>query len=152
MLKLPEGKTKTKGLSKMKKTEKRILITGLILITLFIALTAVVLTVDVQPAGQKGTDIGLSSVNCRFHELTGVNMTLYTVTDWAGLVPIAVCFFFGLLGLFQLIKRKNLLQVDCDILILGIYYIAVIAGYVIFEMIPINYRPVLINGILFATT
>ena len=35
---------------------------------------------------------------------------------------------------------------DGDILLLGGYYILVILGYLIFEMIPINYRPILIDG------
>ena len=35
---------------------------------------------------------------------------------------------------------------DCDILLLGIYYVIVILCYLVFEMIPINYRPVLIDG------
>ena len=40
---------------------------------------------------------------------------------------------------------------DYDILVLGIYYIVVILGYLIFEMIPINYRPILIEGFLEAS-
>ena len=35
---------------------------------------------------------------------------------------------------------------DYDIILLGGYYIIVIAGYLFFEMIPINYRPILIEG------
>lgn len=31
-------------------------------------------------------------------------------------------------------------------MILGIYYLFVIMGYLVFEMIPINYRPTLIDG------
>ena len=38
-----------------------------------------------------------------------------------------------------------------DILLLGGYYILVILGYLIFEMIPINYRPILINGAMEAS-
>ena len=75
-------------------------------------------------------------------------MRLYVITDWLGLVPIAVCMGFGVLGLTQLIRRRSLFKVDPDIIILGIYYIIVIAAYLIFEMIPINYRPVLIDGFL----
>ncbi|WP_295073936.1 phosphatase PAP2 family protein, partial [Ruminococcus sp.] len=71
---------------------------------------------------------------------------VYTVTDWLGLVPIFICMIFGVVGLVQLIKRRSLLKVDNDIILLGIYYILVIFGYLIFEMIPINYRPILIEG------
>ena len=51
----------------------------------------------------------------------------------------------------QLIKRKSLFKVDRDLIFLGIYYVAVIFGYLIFEMIPINYRPILIDGMLEAS-
>ena len=56
-----------------------------------------------------------------------------------------------MLGLKQLIQRKSLLKVDADILLLGAYYILVILGYLIFEMIPINYRPILIDGVMEAS-
>ena len=78
-------------------------------------------------------------------------MRLYTVTDWLGLVPIFICLMFGCIGIVQLMQRKKLLKVDCDILLLGLYYLLVIFGYLIFEMIPINYRPVLIAGRLEAS-
>ena len=78
-------------------------------------------------------------------------MGIYTVTDWLGLIPIFICIIFGFIGLVQLIRRKSLLKVDPDITILGVYYILVIFGYIIFEMIPINYRPVLIEGIMEAS-
>ena len=78
-------------------------------------------------------------------------MTLYTITDWLGLVPIFICMCFGVLGLVQLIKRRSLLKVDIDIILLGVYYIIVIMGYLIFEMIPINYRPIPINGYMEAS-
>jgi undecaprenyl-diphosphatase len=73
-------------------------------------------------------------------------MMLYNITDWLGLIPVAVCVFFAAVGLVQLVKRKSLKKVDTDIILLGAYYAVVIAGYLIFETIPINYRPVLING------
>ena len=78
-------------------------------------------------------------------------MAIYTITDWLGLVPIFVCMTFGGVGFVQLIKRKSLFKVDRDLIFLGIYYVAVIFGYLIFEMIPINYRPILIDGMLEAS-
>ena len=112
----------------------------------FAVWTVLIQIIDVQPVGQNGTNIGFSTFNCRFHQLTGVHMAVYTITDWLGLVPIAVCMIFGGMGLVQWIRRRNLLKVDADLMILGIYYIIVIFCYLIFEMIPINYRPVPIDG------
>ena len=43
-------------------------------------------------------------------------------------------------------KRKSLMKVDYDLIVLGIYYIVVILSYLLFEKIPINYRPILIDG------
>ena len=44
-----------------------------------------------------------------------------------------------------------MLRVDPDIVLLGFYYILVILAYLVFEMIPINYRPILISGSLEAS-
>ena len=130
----------------MKQRGKRGFISGAALILAFILWTILIQTVDVQPVGVNGTSVGFAAVNTWFHRLTGVHMGLYTITDWLGLVPIAVCIGFGLLGLTQWIRRKSITKVDMDILLLGGYYILVILGYLIFEMIPINYRPILIDG------
>lgn len=124
---------------------------GVGFLLVFAAWTILIQRVDVQPAGVNGTTIGLASVNTWFHQLTGVHLTLYTITDWLGLVPILICLTFGLVGLIQLIKRKSLFKVDSDIILLGIYYIIVIFAYLIFEMIPVNYRPILIDGFMEAS-
>ena len=78
-------------------------------------------------------------------------MTLYTITDWLSIVPICFVIAFGILGFIQLINRKNILKVDYDILVLGGFYVTVMAMYVLFEMIVVNYRPVLIEGVLEAS-
>ena len=135
----------------MKKNGQRIMILGGVLVASFVVWTLFIQTVDVQPVGQNGTDIGFATFNGWFHKLTGVHMTTYTITDWLGLVPLFICMVFGMIGLVQLIKRRSLLKVDYDIIVLGVYYILVMFGYVIFEMIPINYRPILINGFMEAS-
>ena len=129
---------------------KRIIM-GVALITVFVVWTMLIQFVDVQAIGVNGTLIGFATFNGWFHKLTGVHMTLYVVTDWLGLVPVFVCMFFGGVGFIQLVKRRSLLKVDLDIIFLGVYYILVIFGYLIFEMIPINYRPVLIEGFMEAS-
>ena len=135
----------------MKANGKRGIAAGAALLLGFVLWTVLIRHVDVQPVGVNGTDIGFAAVNVWFHKLTGVHMWLYTITDWLGLVPIVVCICFGILGLVQLIRRKSLMKVDADILLLGVYYILVILGYLIFEMIPINYRPILIDGAMEAS-
>ena len=132
----------------MKKNEKMTLCSGIVFIVFFIVWTILIQTIDVRPVGVNDTNVGFATLNTCFHNLTKVNMTLYNITDWAGLVPVFICMVFGFIGLIQLIKRKSLLKVDFDIIALGIYYIIVISCYIIFEMIPINYRPILINGFL----
>ena len=135
----------------MKKHDKGGILSGAALILAFIVWTILIQTVDVRPVGVNGTNIGFATVNAWFHRLTGVHMGLYTITDWLGLVPIAVCMGFGVLGLTQWIRRRSIAKVDKDILLLGGYYILVILGYLIFEMIPINYRPILIGGAMEAS-
>ena len=142
---------KEKGCKKMKRNGKRTLLWGVLLVVAFIVWTGLITLVDVQPLGQNGTNIGFATFNLWFHNLTGVHMAIYTITDWLGLVPVFVCMLFAGLGLKQLIQRKSLFKVDYDILVLGIYYIVVIFGYLVFEMLPINYRPILIEGVMEAS-
>lgn len=113
--------------------------------------TVLVQTVDVQSIGQDGTSVGMAAWNLGFHRWTGVHLWAYTLTDWLGLVPVCVCAAFGGLGLVQLMERKSLWRVDRDILILGVYYVLVIGCYLFFEAVPINYRPILIEGRLEAS-
>lgn len=131
--------------------DKKLFSVGLILIAAFVFWTILIMTIDVQPVGVNGTVVGFATLNCSFHNLTGVNMSVYHITDWLGLVPLFCCMIYGSVGFVQLIKRKNLLKVDIDILLLGVYYLIVIFGYLFFEMIPINYRPILIDGIMEAS-
>ena len=135
----------------MKKETKKNFGIAAILLGAFVVWTAAVRLVDVQPIGPQGSTVGFATVNSWVHNLTGVHMSLYTVTDWLGLVPIGVAMGFALLGLIQWIKRKHLRQVDFSILVLGGFYLLVMAAYILFEVFVINYRPVLINGCLEAS-
>lgn len=126
--------------------DRKTLLQGIVLLAAFVLWTGLIQAVDVQPVGVNGTDVGFAGLNTWFHRLTGVHMSLYTITDWLGLVPVFVCLVFAAMGLVQLIQRKSLRKVDADILLLGAYYVVVIGCYLAFEMIPINWRPILIEG------
>ena len=124
---------------------------GIGFIAAFVLWTVLVKIVDVEAIGPRGSEVGFSALNGFVHKLLGTNMTLYVITDWLGLVPIATALVFALLGLFQWIKRKSLRRVDGSIIALGIFYLAVIAVYILFEFVVINRRPVLIDGYLEAS-
>ena len=132
----------------MKKKKLRIAIALLVSFALW---TALVSLADVQAIGPEGSVVGFGTLNGLVHKLTGVNWLLYTVTDWLGLVPIAVALGFAVLGLAQLISRKSLWRVDRSILALGAFYVVVVVAYLFFEAVVINYRPVLIDGRLEAS-
>ena len=117
----------------------------------FLLWTIAIQLIDVQAIGPQGSSVGFATINRFVHNLTGVHISLYTITDWLGLVPLIFVTGFALLGLIQWIKRKHLLKVDYNILVLGGLYIVVMGVYVLFEMLVVNYRPVLLDGILEAS-
>ena len=135
----------------MKKENQRNFCIATCMLFAFFLWTATIQFIDVQTIGPQGSSVGFATLNGFVHNLTGVHMSLYAITDWLGLVPLAFVMGFALLGLVQWIKRKNLLKVDYSILVLGGFYIVVMAVYVLFEVFVVNYRPVLIGGILEAS-
>ena len=135
----------------MNQPKLRALIAALTSLAAFLLWTAAVCLIDVQAIGPAGSAVGFAALNGFIHRLTGVHWTLYGMTDRLGLVPAAVVGGFALAGLVQWIRRKSLLKVDRSILVLGGLYASVAAAYLLFERFPVNYRPVLIEGILEAS-
>lgn len=132
----------------MNKKQKALISLSAVFIILFIIWTVLVKFVDTAPIGPLGSSVGFSHLNEYVRNLIGVNMTLYKVTDWLGILPLLIASGFAVLGLTQLIARKRLFKVDKSILLLGIFYCSVIFVFFFFEKMIINYRPVLIDGIL----
>ena len=132
-------------------SKRRNFIISSILIFLAIGFTVLVKVVDVKQVGVNETSIGFGAVNQFVFNLFGVNMIWYHITDWLGLVPIFMAMAYALIGLIQLVKRKSLFKVDKEIIILGIFYVVVIALYLFFERVIVNYRPVLMDGFIEAS-
>ena len=131
--------------------KKKYLYISMFSLAAFVLWTLLLCFVDVRAIAPEGSSVGFSALNGFIHEKIGVNMYLYNITDWLGLVPIGVALGFAIFGLIQLIKRKSLLRVYRSILALGVFYIIVVAVYLFFEIVVINYRPVLIEGCLEAS-
>ena len=135
----------------MKKEPKNYAMIGFALLAAFALWTLAIARLDVRPIGPRESMVGFATLNGAFHKLTGVHMTLYVITDWLGLIPFGFALAFAILGLVQWIRRRRILAVDYSILVLGGFYLAVIAAYLYFESYVVNYRPVLINGFLEAS-
>ena len=120
-------------------------------LALFAVWTLLIQTVDVKAIGPEGSRVGFAAMNQWAHEIFGVNMTLYKLTDLLSFVPFLAVFAFALLGFFQWIKGKKLWAVDRDIFLLGGFYFTVATVFLIFEELAVNYRPVLIEGVLEAS-
>ena len=113
---------------------------------LFILTIALVKCVDIDAVGPAGTSIGLSHLNKAVHDLIGVHMFWYQVTNLLGFWAILCGTIFACIGLKQLIERKSLKQVDAKILALGGLFVLLGVIYVLFEKVVINCRPVLMEG------
>ena len=135
----------------MKKSNQKSFYTAICMLVGFVLWTIAIRFIDVRAIGPQSSSVGFATLNQFVHNLTGVNMSLYTITDWLGLVPLGFAMEFALLGFIQWIKRKRILKVDYSILVLGGFYVLVIAMYIFFELFVVNYRPILINGILEAS-
>lgn len=131
--------------------KKRNIIISIVLIILSVLFTALVKNVDVKPIGPNESMVGFADINKLFHNLIGSNMTIYKVTEVLGYIPIVMALVYVFIGLKQLIKRKSLLKVDKEIYVLALFYVLVVGVYVFFEKFVINYRPILIDGLLEAS-
>ncbi len=112
---------------------------------LFLILILLVKTVDVETIGPQGTEVGLAGINGFFSEKIAYNDVFYKITEILGYLAILICAVFGAFGFYQIVKGRSIKAVDRDILILGAFYIAVIAVYVFFEKVTVSYRPIILD-------
>ncbi len=126
--------------------KKRIMLFGVAAacFVLFGALIAALLLFDVAPIGPAGSQIGLSSFNAAM--LFPHNEVLYDVTEILGYITLLTAVGFAVLGVVQLICRRSLMKVDLELFFLAVLYAASLAFYVLFELVVINYRPILVEG------
>ena len=127
------------------------IIISVVLTIISVVYTILVKVVDVKSIGPDGSKVGFAALNKFFSNLIGSHMLVYKITEIFGYVILLLVLIYGCIGLGQLISRKSLFKVDKQIIKLGCLYVLMLVVYVLFEKVVINYRPVLIDGILEAS-
>ena len=131
--------------------KKKNLYISIFLIFLSVLFTILVKVIDVKPIGPNNSKVGFSFINEFFHKSIGVNMVWYKITYILGIIIILIAVSYALIGIIQLLKRKSIKKVDREIILLGIFYIVIAVIYVFFEKFIVNYRPILMEGVLSAS-
>ena len=131
--------------------KKRNLLFSILFLFLAILFTILVQVVDVQAIGPNGSLVGFATINQLVFDTLKTNDTLYHLTEWVGILPIFIALLYALVGFWELIKAKDLRKVDKNLLSLAVFYIVVIGVYVLFEIYEVNYRPILMDGVLEAS-
>ena len=134
----------------MKKFNKS-LIAGISLFVAFAVFTILVKFVDVAAVGPLGSKVGFSKLNDTVFSAVGTSDFWYNISEIFGTLALILAGVFVIVGLVQLIQRKSLKMVDNHILVLGVFYVAVAITYILFEVVVINKRPVLVEGVLEAS-
>ena len=124
------------------------------LFVLFVAFTLIVAFCDTRTVAYEGeieAELGLAGINQSVFSSLGQNELWLEFTELLGIIALGIAFLFALLGAYQLFQRKHLLAVDVQILLLAVFYILVVFFYVLFEVVTVNYRPILVDGALEAS-
>ena len=121
-------------------------IAAAVCLLLFLGLTASVLWIDVAPVAITQSEIGLSTLNLAVRDAVGTSEIWYKITELLGYLAIASAAAFALVGAYQLALRKKFSAVDRDLYCAAGAYGAVAVCYVVFEVLVINYRPILVGG------
>ena len=131
--------------------KKKLFIASCALLLISIVYIFLVKYVDVSNIAPDGSNVGFATINAKVRDAIGLNMTWYKITKYLGLIPIAMCGCYALLGLYQLIKNKGFKGVDKRIYALGAFYVVFAIVYVLFEKVALNYLPFLVDGELEAS-
>lgn len=134
----------------MEKVRKHAMVTA-ILFAVFIVFTIAVKYIDVKPIGPQASKVGFATLNGFVFKTVGVHDFWHSLTGCFGAVSIALALCVVALGIAQLVIRKELRKVDMEIILLCGFYVLVFAFYLLFEVVEINCRPILEDGVLEAS-
>ncbi len=118
-----------------------------ILFVIFAVFTILVRVVDVQAIGPQGSSVGFASINGAVFNALGSNKFFYYLTQILGVVSLLLALLFVAMTIYQWKVRKKLSLVDRDLIALILFYVLLGVCYGLFEVIVVNYRPVLLDGL-----
>lgn len=139
----------------MRKSNKTNIVLSISFFLIFIIYTLSVKFVDVDLIGNKLTPVGFSTLNEVFFNAfskvktdglfvdNSFQMFFYNISEVLGYFALIVAAFFAFVGAFQLLNNRSLKKVNKNIYALAGFYVVVLAFYAFFEIIVVNYRPVL---------
>ena len=135
-------------------TKKTLIQTG-ILFLVFIIYTLLVTKVNVAElpvtltdgtlADPSSAEVGFSKINNAIHLAINYNGTWYLISKCLGILAFVVAAFFAFLGCAQLFTSKSIAKVDKDLFVLAGFYVLVLATYILFEKVTLNYRPFILD-------
>ncbi|MBO4726135.1 MAG: phosphatase PAP2 family protein [Clostridia bacterium] len=122
------------------KKQKLWFVLSVAMLTLFVIWTLVVKFVDVD-------QVGLSHLNQFFWQRCGKHEIWARITKWLGYLCILVVACLVIWQVVQWVRRKSLWRVDKNLLLFNLVGVLFLVVYVFFEIVVINYRPLLDNGV-----
>lgn len=131
--------------------KRKSILPGIVWLVIFIVFTFSLKFVGVEAIGPQDSKVGYAKINGAFFNFTGVNELMDKVSDILALIAILMGIYFVIKGLIQLIKRRSFTEVDSEIYLLAIFLVLMAAVYILFNIITINYRPILEDGALEAS-
>lgn len=126
--------------------ENKSLMQTVILAASTFVFTILTCIIDRRAIGPNDTKVGFALINGSFSKAIETHPAWDTFTDILLVIAILAAVSFVVLGVMELIKSKNIFRVDPLILEMAVLYVVVIILYIIFNHVPINYRPVLAEG------
>ena len=135
----------------MKKSNLKNIIITSSLFVLFLIFTILTKFINVAAIGPENSRIGFAELNNSINKGINANDIWDKLGDIFMLIALALAAFYVVIGIIQLVKRKKLFKVDKEILVLAIIYSMLAIIFVFFEIVVINYRPILVDGALEAS-
>ena len=135
----------------MKVNKKRNIIISVVLSVFAIVYTLLVKFVDVKEVGPNNSKVGFANLNKAVFRVFGENIHWYNLTKYLGYIFVLIVLAYAVIGIIEIVKRKSLFKVDKELLVLGCFYVVIGLMYVLFEKVIVNYRPILVDGVLEAS-